>query len=168
MYSYWYVLNSEVLLLCTYKTGNLLSSILGLAYHVIRVWNSISMFPDIEGNNGWHCTVKDGILFRDNSIVMRHRESHPLKTYSLHGSQRTFFGSGSIRHETTERDVMEILAHRPTSTYALCRHPGFWFPRSLRMAVIFNAYHCNLDTQTVLVKSVLFINMWGPAEVIYC
>jgi hypothetical protein len=30
----------------------------GLAYHVIRVLNSNSVFPDIEGNNGRHCTMK--------------------------------------------------------------------------------------------------------------
>ena len=32
--------------------------VLGLAYHVIMVWNSISMFPDMEGNNGRHCSTK--------------------------------------------------------------------------------------------------------------
>jgi hypothetical protein len=32
--------------------------ILGLARLMIRGWKSTAMFPDLEGNHGWHCTLQ--------------------------------------------------------------------------------------------------------------
>jgi hypothetical protein len=45
----------EVLIRCIHRTGNLREIHPGLAYHVIRVWKSVFMFPEMEGNSGRHC-----------------------------------------------------------------------------------------------------------------
>jgi GH18 family chitinase len=55
-------------------------SILGLAYYVIRVLNSIFMFPDIEGNNGRYCI---GMPLYGHSFVSTAR---PGTSYSGVGS----------------------------------------------------------------------------------
>jgi hypothetical protein len=36
------------------KSLNTEVAISGLVYHVIRGWNGVSMFPDMEGDNGRH------------------------------------------------------------------------------------------------------------------
>ena len=48
---------NQVPLLCIFVTRNLRNSILVLAHHVITVRKSISLFPNIKGNNGRYCTI---------------------------------------------------------------------------------------------------------------
>jgi hypothetical protein len=52
--------------------------------------------------------LKDGILFRKNSIVMRKTKTYPLRTYPQHMFHSGFFRRGSICNETMNRDVMKL------------------------------------------------------------
>jgi hypothetical protein len=48
----------------------------GLVHHVIRISKSISLFPDMEGNNGRHCTIDKILQGIDKfSNVLCHEES---------------------------------------------------------------------------------------------
>jgi hypothetical protein len=44
-------------------------SIWGLSYHLIRVWKSIYVFPDMEGNNGRHCTTTTNTAGRNGTTI---------------------------------------------------------------------------------------------------
>ncbi|KAJ6026388.1 uncharacterized protein N7446_005011 [Penicillium canescens] len=62
--------------------------------------------------------LKDGILFRENSIVMRKSTPYPPRVSSKHMFHYNLFRHGSISNETMNRDVMKALAHQPTDSYA--------------------------------------------------
>lgn len=66
--------------------------------------------------------LKDGIVFRDNSIVMRMRQPYRMRPYRIRTSAKhmlnyTFYRRQPMLNDTMNRDIMEALAHRPTRAY---------------------------------------------------
>jgi hypothetical protein len=59
-----------------------------------------------------------GILFRQNSIVIRKSKPYQLKPYPQPRVRYGFFRHQPIRNETMNRDVMQALVHQPTSSYS--------------------------------------------------
>lgn len=67
--------------------------------------------------------LKDGLLFRKNSIVMRTRQPYPMRPYPMRTSAKhmlnyTFYRRQPMLNDTMNRDIVEALAHRPTKAYA--------------------------------------------------
>lgn len=61
--------------------------------------------------------LKDGILFRKDSIVMRKMPPYQQRFHPQHTFHYAFFRHSSAGHETMNRDVIQILAHGPTESY---------------------------------------------------
>lgn len=66
--------------------------------------------------------LKNGILFRENSIVMRMRQPYPMRPYPMRTSAKhmlnyTFYRREPMFNDTMNRDIVETLAHRPTRAY---------------------------------------------------